>query len=196
MRLVKVLMTGPSLTHRNQGDNLLYFVVGDLVRAHYEGNVEVTAFSATKEPGRIVAQAPWLHIVNPRKNPLRALAVLFGADVYFIAGAIPFHDNFGLMLQQFLYALVVKMRGGKFIVNAVSVQPIVKPICRTLFRWTERLADVFSARDAEARANAESLGARTPVARAVDPGMMCKPAPAETVNQLWQAEKLPAGVPV
>jgi polysaccharide pyruvyl transferase WcaK-like protein len=196
MRLVKVLMTGPSLTHRNQGDNLLYFVVGDLVRAHYEGNVEVTAFSATKEPGRIVAQAPWLHIVNPRKNPLRALAVLFGADVYFIAGAIPFHDNFGLMLQQFLYALVVKMRGGKFIVNAVSVQPIVKPSCRTLFRWTERLADVFSARDAEARANAESLGARTPVARAVDPGMMCKPAPAETVNQLWQAEKLPAGVPV
>jgi polysaccharide pyruvyl transferase WcaK-like protein len=170
--------------------------VGDLVRAHYEGNVEVTAFSATKEPGRIVAQAPWLHIVNPRKNPLRALAVLFGADVYFIAGAIPFHDNFGLMLQQFLYALVVKMRGGKFIVNAVSVQPIVKPSCRTLFRWTERLADVFSARDAEARANAESLGARTPVARAVDPGMMCKPAPAETVNQLWQAEKLPAGVPV
>ena len=99
-------MTGPSLTHRNQGDNLLYFVVGDIVRAHYEGDVEITAFSATEEPGRINAQAPWLHIVNPRKNPLRAIAVLFGANVYFIAGAIPFHDNFRLMLQQFFYALV------------------------------------------------------------------------------------------
>lgn len=196
MRLVKVLMTGPSLTHRNQGDNLLYFVVGDLVRAHYEGHVEVTAFSATEEPGRIIAQAPWLRIVNPRKDPLRALSVLFGADVYFIAGAIPFHDNFRLMLQQFVYALVVKMRGGKFIVNAVSVQPITTPGCRRLFRWTERLADVFSVRDAEARANAESLGARTPVARAVDPGMMCKPAPGQAVNLLWQAENLPAGVPV
>ena len=108
---VKVLMTGPSLTHRNQGDNLLYFVVGDIVRAHYDGNVEITAFSATEEPGRIGAQAPWLHIVNPRKDPLRAISVLFGAKIYFIAGAIPFHDNFRLMLQQFLYALVVKMRG-------------------------------------------------------------------------------------
>jgi polysaccharide pyruvyl transferase WcaK-like protein len=196
MSRVKVLMTGPSLTHRNQGDNLLYFVVGDLVRAHFAGNVEITAFSATQEPDRIVAQAPWLRIVNPRKNPLRALSVLFGVDVYFIAGAIPFHDNLRLMLQQFLYAWVVKVRGGKFIVNAVSVQPIVKPSCRRLFRWTERLADVFSVRDAEARAVAESLGARRPVARTVDPGMLGKPASAEAVNAIWAAEKLPSGVPV
>jgi polysaccharide pyruvyl transferase WcaK-like protein len=193
---VKVLMTGPSLTHRNQGDNLLYFVVGDIIRSHYGGDVEITAFSATPEPDRIVAQAPWLRIVNPRTNPFRALSVLFSIDVYFIAGAIPFHDNFLLMLQQLLYALVVKMRGGKFIINAVSVQPIVRPSCRQLFRWTERLANVFSVRDADAQANAEALGARTPVNRAVDPGMIYAPAPAEIVARLWQAENLPTGVPV
>jgi polysaccharide pyruvyl transferase WcaK-like protein len=196
MSCVKVLMTGPSLTHRNQGDNLLYFVVGDIIRAHYVGNVEITVFSATPESDRIVAQAPWLRIVNPRRNPFRALSVLFGVDVYFIAGAIPFHDKFLLMLQQFLYALVVKMRGSKFIVHAVSIQPINKPICRQLFRWTERLADVFSVRDAKAQANAESLGARMPVARTVDPGIIYTPATAETVNRLWQAEDLPTGVPV
>jgi polysaccharide pyruvyl transferase WcaK-like protein len=193
---VKILMTGPSLTHRNQGDNLLYFVVGDIVRAHYAGNVEIIAFSATREPDRITAQAPWLQIVNPKKSPFRAVATLFGVDAYFIAGAIPFHDNFRLMLQQFLYALIVKLRGGKFIVNAVSVQPIVRRSCRILFRWTERLADAFSVRDAKARANAELLGARRPVARTVDPGMLCKPASAEVVDLLWQAEKLPTGVPV
>jgi polysaccharide pyruvyl transferase WcaK-like protein len=192
---VKILMTGPSLTHRNQGDNLLYFVVGDIVRSHYAGDVEIVAFSATPEPGRITAQAPWLRIINPKKNPLRALAVLFGVDAYFIAGAIPFHDNFRLMLQQFLYALVVKLRGGKFIVNAVSVQPIATRACRLLFRWTERLADVFTVREAGAQRHAEALGARLPVARTVDPGMLCKPATAEEVDRLWQAEGLPVGVP-
>src|SRR5262245_50552264 len=189
-------MTGPSLTHRNQGDNLLYFVVGDIIRAHFGGNVEIVAFSATEEPGRVVAQAPWLRIVNPRKNPFRALSVLLGVDVYFIAGAIPFHDNLRLMLQQFLYALVVKMRRGKFIVHAVSIQDITKWSCRRLFRWTERLADAFSVRDDAAQAQAESLGARTPVARAADPGMLCRPATAQAVNRLWLAEKLPTGVPV
>jgi polysaccharide pyruvyl transferase WcaK-like protein len=196
MSRVRVLMTGPSLTHRNQGDNLLYFVVGDIIRAHYEGNVEIVAFSATREPDRITAQAPWLRIINPRRNPFRAIATLFSVDAYFIAGAIPFHDNFRLMLQQFLYAVIVKMRGRRFIVNAVSVQPIVKPACKRLFRWTERLADSFSVRDAEAQANAESLGARTPVARTVDPGMLCKPASPQAVDILWRGESLPAGVPV
>lgn len=196
MRRVKLLMTGPSLTYRNQGDNLLYFVVGDVIRAHYDGDVEIVAFSATEEPGRIIAQAPWLRIVNPRRNPFRALSVLLGADAYFIAGAIPFHDNLPLMLQQFLYALVVKLRRKRFIVHAVSIQPIAKSSCRRLFRWTERLADAFSVRDAAARTQAETLGARTPVARAVDPGMLCKPAPAQTVDRLWLAENLPTGVPV
>lgn len=194
MSRVKVLMTGPSLTHRNQGDNLLYVVVGDIVRAHYQEDVSIVAFSATKDPGRVIAQAPWLQIVNPRTNPLRAVSTLFGANAYFIAGAIPFHDNLRLMLQQFLYALVVKIRGGRFIVNAVSVQPILRPSCRLLFRWTERLADVFTVRDAGARSIAEELGARVPVARAVDPGMLCRPAPEETVDRLWRAENLPAGV--
>jgi polysaccharide pyruvyl transferase WcaK-like protein len=196
MAVVKVLMTGPSLTHRNQGDNLLYFVVGDIIREHYAGSVEITAYSATREADRINAQVPWLRIVNPRRNPLRALAALFGANVYFIAGAIPFHDNFRLMLQQFMYALVVKLRGGRFIVNAVSVQPICKPGCRRLFRWTERLADVFTVRDAEAQRNAEALGARMPVARTVDPGLLCRPAAEALVDSLWRAEGLPEGVPV
>ena len=187
-------MTGPSLTHRNQGDNLLYFVVGDIIREHYGGDVEITAFSATREPGRIIAQAPWLRIVNPRKNPLRALAVLLGVDAYCIAGAIPFHDHFVLMLQQFVYALTVKARGGKFLVNAVSIQPITSPACRLLFRWTQRLADCFTVRDAASLANALSLGARPPVTRTVDPGMLCRPASAEAVDRLWRAENLPVGV--
>jgi polysaccharide pyruvyl transferase WcaK-like protein len=189
-------MTGPSLTHRNQGDNLLYIVIGEIVRAHYGGNVDLIAFSATDEPERITSQAPWLTIVNPREKPLRALSVLISMDVYLIAGAIPFHDNVRLMLQQFLFALIVKLRRGRFIVNAVSIQPIRRSICRWLFRWTAQLADGFTVRDAAAQALAATLGARAPVRRAVDPGILCKPAPTDVVDRIWKSEALPTGVPV
>lgn len=189
-------MTGPSLSHRNQGDNLLYLVVGGIIRAHYGNDVEIAAFSSTREPDRITAQAPWLRIINPRKEPLRALAFLLKADAYFIAGAIPFHDNFRLMLQQFVYALLVKARGGKFVINAVSVQPISSSICRRLFRWTRGLADSFSVRDATSQANAERLGAPTPVTRTIDPGMMLDAAPESRVDHIWRSEGLPTGVPV
>lgn len=191
MAVKKVLVTGPSLTHKNQGDNLLYFAVGDIIRAHYDGQVEIIAFSSSKDPERVQKQAPWLNIVNPRRSILGALATLLSIDVYFIAGAIPFHDNLRLMLQQYIYALVCKLRGGKVIVNAVSVQPIESLLCRALFRWTAQLADVFSVRDEGAARNAEQLGAPTPVLRTVDPGMIYKPEAPEVVEELWRNEGLP-----
>lgn len=190
---MRILLTGPSLSHRNQGDNLLYFVVGEIIRRHYDGRVELIAFSSTPDPERITAQAPWLRIVNPRRNPLLALRTLLTADAYLIAGAIPFHDRFWLMLQQLCYAGVVKLRGGRFIVNAVSIQPIASRSCRLIFRLTQRLADSFTVRDSSSLEQARRLGAHPEPARAVDPGFMLQPAAADVVDRLWRAEGLPLG---
>ena len=189
-------MTGPSLAYRNQGDNLLYFAVGEVIRAHYCNRVEITAFSATPDTDRITSQAPWLKIVNPRREPLRAARILLRADVYFIAGAIPFHDNLRLMAQQFLYALVCRVRGRKVIVNAVSVQPIETMLCRLLFRWTVRIAHVFTVRDEGAATIAEALGVRVPMERAVDPGFIHTAAEPTVVDEIWRAERLPERVRV
>lgn len=193
---VKILITGPSLSHRNQGDNLLYLSVGQIIRSHYRDNVEIISFSSAKDPERIRRQASWLNIVNPRRSPFRALGTLLSVDVYFIAGAIPFHDNLWLMLQQFVYAALCKLRSGKFIINAVSVQPITKSVCKLLFRWTTGLADVFSVRDQGSADNAERLGARPPVLRTVDPGIIYAPAHRSVVDEIWKKEGLPKDIPI
>lgn len=134
-----------------------------------------------------------MRIINPRGNPLRALRTLLTVDAYLIAGAIPFHDKLGLMLQQLGYACVVKLRGGRFIVNAVSIQPIARRSCRLIFRLTQRLADSFTVRDASSLEQAQRLGARPEPRRAVDPGFMLQPAAGAVVDRLWQAEGLPVG---
>lgn len=187
----RVLVSGPSLSYRNTGDNLLYFSVGKIVTEYYDGNVEISCVSSVKDPERINAQAPWLKIINPRRRPIKAVWTALRSHVYFIAGAIPFHDNTFLMLQQLGYAVLCKLTGGKVIVNAVSVQPIRKPNCRWIFRMTARVSDWFTVRDAISAQNAKDMGVTEGVQRAADPGMIYEPAEADVVEGLWRQEGLP-----
>jgi polysaccharide pyruvyl transferase WcaK-like protein len=186
---MRVVMCGPALNYSNAGDRLLPKMLGQMLRDNGLAS-EICYVSVAADP-RVRIEAPWLRIISPRSDPIRVLWKAFRADVFAIAGAIPFHDHRLTMFKQAVLAWVCRIGGGRVVVNAASIQPMRDRLCRILVRVTYAAANWFTVRDDVSVVNAKSLGIKHEIPRSPDPGIMATPCSHDRIEQIWAGEGLP-----